>query len=224
MHTHAHLAAFLLLLAGGTAIGAQPQDDSAGETAESQPADLPSLDELLGIEGEDSPSTDPNRDALDEVLSPQAAGEAFSQAVGLMDRVAARIGEQGDLSIATQRLQEDILRKLDQVIASAQSNDQGGGGGSSGSQSSGSSQQQPDQQQSGGQAQGGQEGSSPGDSMPAGTSQAQPGDEVAPDGVGWGALPARIRDALSQGISDEYSQLYRAVTEQYYKALAEEED
>ncbi|PCJ51468.1 MAG: hypothetical protein COA73_17310 [Candidatus Hydrogenedentota bacterium] len=60
--------------------------------------------------------------------------------------------------------------------------------------------------------------------MPGGNSNAQPGDEVMPDGVSWGSLPKRIRDALSQGITDQYSELYRSITEQYYKSLAEDQD
>lgn len=187
---------------------------------------LPSLDELLGLE-EQSPSTDPNDDALNEILSPREAGEALGDAVNLMDRVAQRMERDGDLSIATQRLQEDILRKLDQVIESAQNNQQQGGGGSSSSQSSSSSnQQQPNQQQQQGE---GQQQGSPGnesgqESMPGGSSTASPGDALAPDGVSWGALPQRVRDALSQGFSDKYSELYRSLTEEYYRALAEDEN
>jgi len=130
-------------------------------------------------------------------------------------------------SIATQRLQEDILRKLDQVIESAKQNQSGGGGQSSTSQqSSSSNQEQPDQQQ---QEQAPGQGSEPssesGDtSMPAGSSEANPGDEIQLDGVRWGSLPKRIRDALSQGIADEYSELYRSVTERYFRALADDEE
>lgn len=202
-------------------VSAQPSE----ETPKGDP--LPSLDELLGLEEQGSSSEGPNDDALSEILSPREAGEALGQAISLMDRVAQRIGDGNDLSLPTQRLQEDILRKLDQVIESAQNNQQGGGGSSSSSQSSSSSnQQQPDQQQQDGQA-----GSQSGDStnpdqanMPGGTSAANPGDALAPNGVSWGALPQRIRDALSQGISDRYSELYRSLTEDFYKSLAEEEE
>ena len=143
-----------------------------------------------------------------------------------MDQVASRLEDQHDLSLITQRLQEDILIKLDQVIESAKKNNSGSGGKSSSSQqSSSSNQDQPNQQQQ--DAQQGQGNKSASDSgqeqMPAGASDAQPGDEIAPDGVRWGALPKRIRDALSQGIADEYSALYRRITEQYYRSLADDE-
>jgi len=198
----------------------QPESEPAGADP------LPTLDELLGLE-EQSPGIDPNDDALDAVLSPAEAGEALGQAINLMDRVAQRIDEGNDVSIATQRLQEDILRMLDQVIESAQNNQQGGGGGSSSAQSSSSSnQQQPNQQQQQGnnQQQGTPGNESGQESMPGGSSVANPGDALAPDGVSWGALPQRVRDALSQGFSDKYSELYRTLTEEYYRALAEDEN
>ncbi|MFG0246285.1 MAG: hypothetical protein ACF8MF_09595 [Phycisphaerales bacterium JB052] len=196
------------------------------DTPKSADEPLPTLDELLGLEEGDATGVDNEGEALREVLSPREAGEALGQAVNLMDRVATRIEESNDLSLSTQRLQEDILRKLDQVIESAQNNQQGGGSSSSSQSSSSSSQQQPNQQQQEGQSQQqGQEGDGSGqEQMPGGSSNAQPGGEVAPNGVSWGALPQRVRDALSQGISDRYSELYRSITEQYYRALAEDED
>ena len=218
------LAVLAMLLAQG-GVCAQPiehdeQQDPAGVGADP----LPSLDELLGLQEPTAAHTDPNDEALSEVLSPSQAGEALGQAVGLMDRVARRIDAQHDLSISTQRIQEDILAKLDQVIESAKNNQQGGGGSSSSSSSS-NSQQQPDQQQSENDQSSGQPSSSPGqESLPPGTSDAQPGGEIPLSGAAWGALPQRIRDALSQGINDQYSDVYRAITERYYRALAEDED
>lgn len=218
LHRTILLAISVGLIAPG--ISAQPAEEPGDSSR------LPSLDELLGLE-EQADGADPNEAALREVLSPREAGEALGQAVKLMDQVAQRIGADADVSIATQRLQEDILRKLDQVIESAQNNQQSSGGGSSSAQSSSSeNQQQPDQQQQQGQ---GEQQNAPGneagqEAMPGGSSTASPGDALAPDGVSWGALPQRIRDALSQGISDRYSELYRTLTEEYYRALAEDEN
>lgn len=215
------------LLAGAVLAGVvvgQPAETPTPQSPQGQEP-LPTLDELLGLE-EEQGGADPNDEALQEALSPREAGEALGQAVGLMDRVAQRIGSDRDVSISTQRLQEDILRKLDQVIESAQNNQQSGSGGSSSAQSSSSNQQQPNQQQ---QNEGQQSQGSPGtesgqESMPGGSTTANPGDALAPDGVSWGALPQRIRDALSQGFSDRYSELYRTLTEEYYRALAEDEN
>jgi len=208
---------------------------SVAYSAAQEPDDpLPTLDELLGLETEQPANPDgsltiedPNAAALDAVLTPQQAGETFTQAVQLMDQVATRISDNNDLSIATQRLQEDILAKLDQVIEAAnENNSNSNSSSSSSSQSSSEQQDQPDQQQPQ-QGEGDQQNpsnQSGEESMPGSASAANPGDEVAPDGVSWGALPSRIRDALSQGISDKYSELYRTITEQYYKSLAEDED
>ena len=212
-----------MLLMSGAIVAAQPSEQPVSD----QPTKpLPTLDELLGLEEGDASRVDDQAEAIREVLSPRQAGEALGQAIDLMDRVAQRLEQSGDLSLSTQRLQEDILRKLDQVIESAQNNQQSGGSSSNAQSSSSGNQQQPDQQQQ--NAQSGQQ-SSPGsesgpEQMPGGTSAAQPGDAPAPDGVSWGALPQRIRDALSQGISDRYSELYRSITEDYYRALAEDED
>ena len=199
----------------------------AEPTPKSDP--LPTLDELLGLDDQGNstaPPIDANDAELDRVLSAQQAGKAFAQAVTLMDQVATRISDHNDLSISTQRLQEDILTMLDQVIESAQSNDSSNGSPSSSSSSSSSNQDQPDQQQgSQQQSEGSQPSPESGDSpMPGGSSNAQPGDEIAPDGVRWGALPKRIRDALSQGITDQYSELYHSITEHYYRSLSEDQD
>ena len=207
---------------------------AASATAQEPIDPLPTLDELLGLETGQANDTDssptiedPNTAALDAALTPQQAGEAFTQAVKLMDQVASRITDHNDLSIATQRLQEDILAKLDQVIEAANSNDSNSSSSSSSSSQSTSEQQDQPNQQQPQDGQGDQQNPSDQsgeEAMPGGSSVANPGDEVAPDGVSWGALPTRIRDALSQGISDKYSELYRTITEQYYKSLAEDED
>ena len=229
MHTHKNILIGLgvCMLLGGNGAFADP--GSVTDPKDNEP--LPTLDELLGLESIDQDNkqagevVDANDAALEQVLSPKQAGEAFSQAVSLMDQVSSRIGEHNDLSITTQRLQQDILTKLDQVIESAQKNDSNNGGSSSSSSSSSSNENQPDQQQSQQPGEGSEPGGESGESpMPGGNSNAQPGDEVMPDGVSWGSLPKRIRDALSQGITDQYSELYRSITEQYYKSLAEDQD
>ncbi len=182
---------------------------------------LPSLDELLGIADGESGELDDR--ALQRKLSAQEAGERFEQAVVLMADAAERINNSGDLGLRTQRIQEDILKKLDQVIEAAQQQ-QSGGSGSSGSSSSRQQQQQqqPDQSsQNQGQQQGGSE--SGGDNMPGASTDTRLKPGVVPDGVTWGNLPQRERDAVSQGVNDRYSALYRRLTELYYRRLAEQE-
>ena len=201
-----------------SAAGAQPVGATPGASGTNEP-ELPSLDDLLGLDTDGA--GDPDDRDLQRQLSAREAGERFEQAVGLMGDASDRLAS-GDVSVATQRVQEDILRKLDQVIESAKQN-QSQSGSSSSSSSSSRQQQQPKQSSQSGQ-QPGEPGSEPGESnMPGSNRDARPGAEIAPDGVGWGNLPERERDAVSQGVSDRYSALYRRLTELYYRKLAERE-
>lgn len=213
------LIAFSLVVACsvGTAT-AQPENRAPSQTDEPS---LPSLDELLGIA--DGDSGELGDEALQRKLSAQEAGERFEQAVVLMGDVAARINETNDLGLQTQRIQEDILKKLDQVIEAAQQQQSGGSGSSNSSSNQQQQQQQPNQSS---QSQGKpQNGSEPGEAnMPGAATDAQLNPGVAPDGVTWGNLPERERDAVSQGVNDRYSALYRRLTELYYRRLAEQED
>lgn len=208
-----------------------PEPDTENTKNTDNTDGLPSLDELLGLT--DESTADPSnpetaataeeqrlRD-LDRALSAEEAADAMAEAVRLMDDTASRLGRPGGTGLTTQRMQEDILRKLDQIISSAEQN-QGGGS------SSGSSQQQqqqgnnaPGSQQSGGQAAAGQ-GQGNAENMPAQGSEAALGPEQLLDASSWGALPERLRDALSEGLSDSFSAAYRSLTESYYKRLAEE--
>lgn len=187
--------------------------------AADEPDRVPTLDELLGLESrEDSP----DNTEIERALTAQEAGEAFSSAVVLMGDAADRIGGSGDTGLTTQRMQEDIIRKLDQVIESAQDN-QNSGSGSSSSSSSSSPQQQPNQQQQSSESP--SEGSGePGDSStPPGSNEAG-SNNLNGARAKWGNLPDRLRDALNQGLDEPYSKLYKTLTERYYKALAEDEE
>lgn len=186
--------------------------------AADEPTRVPSLDELLGLEeAQDSVDTS----GIDQALSPQEAGEAFTQAVGLMSTVADRIGSSSDAGITTQRMQEDILRKLDQIIESAEDNQNSSSGGSSSSSSS--NQQQPNQQQQQSESSSSSSGEPTDGGTPPGSTEAG-SNNLQGAAARWGNLPDRLRDALSQGLDEPYSRLYRSLTERYYKQLAEDEE
>lgn len=200
----------------------QPRQPDARPTPPADP--LPGLDELLGIEGERRageesrelpPAEDPSRRELERRLSGEEVGEAFVQAVTLMGETADRLETARDAGVVTQRLQEDILRKLDQIIAATQD---GQSGSSSSAQQQPEQQNQPNQQQQQ-QNQQGEQSDSAQDAP-----QLQRG-ELAPQGpadaAAWGALRERVRDALTQGTSDPFSSMYRSLTEAYYRRLAE---
>lgn len=186
-----------------------------GAAARSDDPRVPTLDELLGLESD--AGADDRRDALDRALSAEEAGDQFRQAVALMGDAAGRIDGR-DLGLQTQRIQEDVLRRLDQVIEASQR--QGGGGSSSSSSSSGQGQQQPSQST---QRQAGAASEAESEAMGPELTGTQLAPGVEPDGVTWGHLPARDREAVSQGVSDRYSALYRRLTEMYYRRLAEQE-
>lgn len=228
----------LTLLAAAPAWGQaspEPSDqEPPAEASEPEPrgSDLPGLDEQLGLEdepgagaGEESSGlADPARAELDRQLTMEQAAEQFKEAVDLMGETAERLSVR-ETGLPTQRLQEDILRKLDRMIEAAQRQQ-----GSSSSKSRSQSQQQQQQQQqpnqqprpSREQAQDPSQGDNQGEVEPPGGRGGELRPELAPTRAAWGALPARVRDALLQGSSDSFSSLYEGMTEAYYRTLAEE--
>ena len=185
---------------------------------------LPSLDELLGLEEEPTVAPPSQQETeLERKLTAQDAADALQQALALMDDTASRLTQPGGTGLETQRLQEDIIRKLDAVIEAAQQNQGQGSGSSAGSQSQQSKpSNDPGKQQSGGaQAAPGQGG---GDAAPmhGENTDAQLGPQQLLDASAWGSLPERLRDSVRQGLSDPFSAAYRAMTEAYYRRLAEE--
>lgn len=110
--------------------GAEPAIENQAENA-----DEPSIDELLGLD-EDKPNEEPKpadpdaeepdetdpeltRD-LDKALTGKQAADQFAQAIEEMEEVAIRLSEESDPGIDTQRLQDEIILKLEQIIASAE--------------------------------------------------------------------------------------------------------
>ncbi len=224
----------------------QSQPGTPAPASSKPPAREPTLDELLGIKPakdaggavkpEAQPDTkpaeapiDPSRAALDRDLSDAEVDEAFAQAVALMGQTAGRLRATPgprDAGIETQRLQEDILRKLDALIDAAEKNAQQQ---QSKSRQKSQQQQQQDQQQQGQQSsqtqaqqpqQGQRQGTQAGDGVPG--QAAQPGTGLTGAAANWGNLPQHVRDALTEGKSDRFSSMYRAMTEEYYKRLAED--
>ncbi|MFA9476858.1 hypothetical protein ACERK3_00995 [Phycisphaerales bacterium AB-hyl4] len=220
-------------------------------------ADEPTLDELLEIEPgqpaerEAEPERDAEREAVERpgvdleddirrMLRGEEVADAFEQAVRQMDGVARRLGSDLDPGLVTQREQESILAKLDQVIEAArqqQMSPQGGDG-----DGDGDDQQQARDQDAGAedlaqQARDAQAGEAEGQAGQAEGSTAA-GDDASPGSVveaeqgegaleelrrEWGQLPPRLRDEISEGLQERFSPAYRSMTEAYYRRLAEED-
>lgn len=215
-----------LLFAGGSSVFAdQPTLDDLLDLTPEKPTETES-----GEPSDDEPVTEPGlAESVGEALTASDAADAFEQAVDEMDRVSRRLGRSLDPGIETQRMQESILRKLDQVIKAAKQQQSGGGGGGSG---------QPRDQDQGGEqlAQQNQNGAASGQPQPNGqqasTGEAGTTTPIEPENQDsaieqlrkeWGVLPPRVREELSDGLRERFSPLYRRMTESYYKALAEQE-
>jgi hypothetical protein len=229
---------------------APPADPSAEPTkapaseppAKDPPRDdePPGLDELLGLTPSGAGKSglpDTMKSDLDRRLSAEQLGDLFKDAVALMGDASKRLVAAveaskarsgtgtpagGESGLATQRIQEDVIRKLDALIAQAE---QQQGGSSSKSRSR---EQQPDPSQPQQQQRSSQQprdrrngnGTVEHDGPPQRPGEMSPELEAAR--AAWGALPDRVRDMLQQGSGDKYSSLYERLTADYYKRLAEQ--
>ena len=249
------IARHMLMLAGvaiavTSTFAQQPEtkqpEKPAEKPAATPPPAQPSLDELLGLKpkpgdkpattptkpDEPAPSTDAAPDQsktdLDRLLSAQEIGNAFKQAIALMGDASKRMNDHADNGLGTQRVQEDVVKRLDQLLASLDKQKQQGGGSPKPSPKNGDSPQDPGQSKpkpKPGPGEGTQ-------SQPGGDgAQAQGGPtlqegalkpELESARAAWGSLPARIRAMLMQGTEDRFSARYKGLTQEYYKRLAEE--
>lgn len=194
----------------------------------------PTLDELLGLPGDGSTKPNPaqgqtpdaSRAELDRHLAPdQPEQDPFKLAVQLMDESAKRLEPASpDAGLDTQRIQEEVILRLDQLIAQAKK--QRG-------QSKPKPQQQQQQQQNQNQNQQQDASSQRQQSKPQNQAaqdthtgpagqQAQTRTPPAGAGAAWGNLPDHVRDALLQGSSDRFSSAYEGLTQEYYKRLAQD--
>lgn len=253
IRTKTLLAALLALPLVLSGVDAAAQD--AGED------DAPSLDELLGTDEEPAEEVTPAEEGeapagpelsreLERRLSGQEAADQFAQAVQDMAEAAARLSEERDAGIDTQRLQDEIILKLEQIIASAQNTQDQQSSSSSSSQQQqqarqadrgGQQQGEPQPGEQPGQPQGQQPGQEPGEGeQPGQEPGGQPGGADPSQGDAhrgavrnaelsmeelregeWGNLPPRLRDELAESLGESFNPVYRAITEAYYRRIAE---
>jgi hypothetical protein len=229
------VAACAIALLAASQASAQSQPAPAQPPAQ-QPSELPDLDSLLGIpsqapapaatgdkpaEADSSPAPEASSE-LKRQLSAEEVSDEFQKAIGLMGDASKRLAAR-DVGLDTQRLQEDILRKLDALIEQAKQNQS-----SSSSKKKKQSQSPSEKSQS---AQSSQKGQKPGESArganrgetdnPAAQAAKPNALDPAP-AAAWGNLPEHVRQSLVQGLSDKFSSLYQSVTEEYYRRLAEQ--
>ena len=197
----------------------------------------PSLDDLLGIEeSEDGDDTDAiaeaeRKRALDQALSEEKPADAFKSAVKDMKESANLLRDGMSTGLGTQRLQIRIVDRLQILIDSArrqqqQQQQQQQSSSSSSSQSQQDPGKRQDGEQSNQESQSQQRNQSPSDASgsadPPGPESAILDGEIEETGMEWGNLPPRVRERITQGMRDRVSELYRSLTEAYYKRMAEE--
>ena len=190
-----------------------------------QPGDTPATKLPGALPGEPGDKPLPIDPQLTRELSAQEAADAFRQAVADMDKAGGLLRQDLDPGLKTQRVQESILARLDQVLAAARRQQQQ----SSSSSSSSKSKQQETGSQKNAQRDPQQANANP-QSTQNSTDQGRPG-SVKPHKQGgaldetreeWGNLPLRLRQELIQGRDEKFSPPYRSLTEAYYRRLAEE--
>lgn len=218
---------------------ATPADTTTDTNRNGAEGGLPDLDALLGLDDTPAPADaagdeaiealddamDPDRVELERQLTSAEAADRLASAVQQMNESAYRLAAVRDTGVVTQRLHEEVINKLDVLIRRAEQQQASSSSGSSSSSSSTSSMQrgqdaqgQPQQQQA--QAQGQQPGGGAGGGNPA--FEQDPGDQLDAARAAWGALPERVRERLLQGGDVRFSDMYRLLTESYYRRIAEE--
>lgn len=208
------------------------QNQAAYPQVDSGPP-MPSLDDLLEIEP-DGPGSDTQpddaaaRDRDEELarqLTEQQIADNFTVAIEKMSVSAEMLDVKFDAGLGTQRVQEEIIARLEQLIdqagkqrmqMSSRSQPQGR------DRQQGAMQPQPSQPQQG-QADRPSASSDSVERDPPPMQQGDIGTVLEETRTEWGNLPQRVRDMLMQGLRDKRSSLYRELTEEYYKRLAEED-
>lgn len=192
------------------------------------PDRLPTLDELLGIAGDEAEraagrdAAEENLRELERRLAGEEIDESFQIAITLMGDAALRLTDERDAGATTQRIQEEIILRLEQLIEQAEQQQQQMQASARPQQQQGQPQPTPQQQSAQRDQQREQRSGEPGEAAPPGFQDGELNDVLDAARAAWGALPARVRDSLVEGSSDRFSSLYERLTRDYYRRLAEE--
>ena len=216
-----------------------PSDPPNGEAGSS------TLDDLLGIDEEGSPDpgpeeetdidpvTEAERKKLDDLLNERSLAENLDAAINDMQVAARMIGRSKSTGIDVQRVQEEIMSRLDAAIEEAMRQQQQQQQQSSSSQQQEQQEQQSEpgevpqqpgqseQQQSGDAGQQQTTGENT-DQLPQDRREAELEMMFKESDVEWGNLPERMRSILRQGLRESVSRMYQELTESYYRRIAED--
>ena len=179
-------------------------------------------------------TTDPDpqqeREELSKRLIRQATGQEESGLMGrimsLMSEAAGHLKRDFDPGQDTQRVQREIIERLDEAIAAAQRRR---------SRGSGQQQQTSDKRRAPNKSDRQKQDQQPGDAdaPPEDAASAKGQDQAAKSTAtgrlrefrrGWGNLPQRDRDEVLQGIDEDILEKSRRLIENYFRALAEDQE
>jgi hypothetical protein len=195
----------------------------------------PSLDDLLGIDGEgerhregEDAATAERQQALDRALAEKKPAAALTAAIQDMNQSSVWLGEDQTTGLGVQRLQRRIIDRLQALIDSAQRQQDQQPSPSSSNSDSGQDpgSRSKDQQEGEGEGKGQQGQQQTGGESLSG--EAPPPEhrilesQLDETRIEWGTLPPRVRELINQGMRDRMSELYRSMTEAYYKRMAED--
>ncbi len=229
-------AALAVFLAAPSGWCAEPPSPPPAQEEEAPPGSdepaPPSLDDLLGLpEDEAARSAEEAarrdaREALDRELAEKRITDAMELALQKMNLSAELLERKLDSGLGTQRVQEEILAKLDELIDQAKnlqsmskSSKPGQGQRSKQQQQQppGQRPQQPDSTQ--------QRSPQSSESNSIDPPPPQEGDInriIDESRSEWGHLPPRVREMIEQWGQSKASKLYEDLTNEYYKRLAED--
>ncbi len=188
------------------------------------------LDDLLGIDTKDK-KTDNKKDdkkpiiKLDNKVKSQMtqadASKVFQVVVDDMKTVASKIGTEKDVSINTRRIQKGIVSKLDRLIYAMRPKKEKPDDKEKKKQESGSQGNKP------GSKSGQKPGQKPSNTTSPFVSSSGSVNQHGEGGIlqqklGWGKLPARLREQLIEGKNEKTSPLYNRLAQQYLKAISQE--
>lgn len=223
------LSAPLRAVPGSAVSASEPQDQPAAEPATDDAP--PTLDELLGLDEDETQGAAEqadrrNEQELERRLAAAEINDAFELALEKMAESALLLDVKLQPGLGTQRVQLEVLAKLDQLIDKAKQMQSKSMSSSSSSSQSQSDKQQPTpgpkpDPQAGGRRQPG--GAQDGQAIdPPGRQDGDINSVIEESGTEWGHLPQRFREMLLQGRNEKFSSLYERLTREYYKRLAEE--
>ncbi len=202
-------------------------------TPESEPT-LDDLDALLGITDESTQQAPEEsgeaaqdrveKTELDRALTGREVRDQLVQAIQQMSETADRLAVLNDPGIATQRLQQEVITKLEQLIKEVEKQSKGKQGQQQQQQQQQQqSQQQQNQKQQSDQQQGTEsESAGEGENTPPARQREELRSLLDAASASWGNLPAHYRDGLQQARDQYISELYERLTQAYYRKLAEE--